>query len=677
MASLMRQLSSRFSLGGCVADGARTPSDAGSPAGEQPTVLAARPVKQADGLDLGPPLAAVQKLDQVPRKGGAIARAVTAGDMRNGSVADAEVEERREAEGPEGSPVGLTIDEDDLDHYDIDDRGLDVRGVELLRLIGHGAFGRVHLSRVHFRPGLADKFCALKSMSKTHMILAGRAMQVAEEQRLLQKVHSHPFVLTVLSGFQTSTHVHLITELVPNGELCTHLRRQRRLPEATARFYAAQVLLALEHCHEQGVIFRDLKPENVLLCGRGHARLADFGLAVDIRRRPCVDGAHTPRLFTLCGSDDYVAPEVLRGHGYGPAADLWALGCLTYEMLTGVAPFHELTLPRAADALQKVRAREKVVKRQWPQEPPGSVLGKGGVKITDARHATFTRILMEPAVVPNQFSDEAQEFLLGLLQKSPVKRTGFLAGQRAVAAVCAPAGSVSATVSRNNSGSPSAGSSGESPAADAVSSTGVPASRSRLRLSTPECIFRSEGLYDECVKAAPFFAPLGGVTVTNLVDEDGPLPAPDRTISKAVSGFFQRAAEASREAFGISRSQKEEDSWPELPFVGRDMLGVSMGLPLENCAEASAFLGKGSGDAAGARAKLDTLRALSYTIFPDYAHAPDELVYLCGERQPRSPDPAASNPATEPPTPEEDDAADAADPAAAAEDEAEEDEVLD
>ena len=120
-------------------------------------------------------------------------------------------------------------------------------------------------------------------------------------------------------------------ELVLGGELLTHLRRAGRFSNDTARTYAAQVVLALQYLHSIDITYRDLKPENLLIDDKGYIKMTDFGFAKEI----------TDRAWTLCGTPDYLAPEVIQSKGHGKARDWWALGVLIYEMLAGYPPFHD------------------------------------------------------------------------------------------------------------------------------------------------------------------------------------------------------------------------------------------------------------------------------------------------------------------------------------------------
>lgn len=122
-------------------------------------------------------------------------------------------------------------------------------------------------------------------------------------------------------------------EYCPGGELFTLLKRHRKLSENHARFYASQIILIIEHLHKHNVLYRDLKPENILIQTDGYLKLADFGLSkINLK---CSDSTKT-----ICGTPEYLAPEVLEKKPYGKGVDWWGLGCLIYEMVAGVPPFY-------------------------------------------------------------------------------------------------------------------------------------------------------------------------------------------------------------------------------------------------------------------------------------------------------------------------------------------------
>jgi ribosomal protein S6 kinase beta len=150
------------------------------------------------------------------------------------------------------------------------------------------------------------------------------------ERDILTKM-DHPFVVSLWYAFQTDSKLFLVMDFLAGGELFFHLRRRGLILEKEAKFYFAEMILAIEFLHNMGVIHRDLKPENVLLRGDGHICLTDFGLAKEIG-----DGVN---VRTLCGTSEYMAPEMLTRNGYGKGVDWWSLGALFFEMLCGDPPF--------------------------------------------------------------------------------------------------------------------------------------------------------------------------------------------------------------------------------------------------------------------------------------------------------------------------------------------------
>jgi p70 ribosomal S6 kinase len=150
------------------------------------------------------------------------------------------------------------------------------------------------------------------------------------ERQILTKVQ-HPFLVSLKFAFQSETKLFLVMDFLSGGELFLHLRKRGLILEYEVQFYLGEMILAIDFLHHQGIIHRDLKPENVLLRGDGHICITDFGLAKEIG-----DGQAAR---TLCGTSEYMAPEMLTRTGYGKAVDWWALGALCYEMLVGKPPF--------------------------------------------------------------------------------------------------------------------------------------------------------------------------------------------------------------------------------------------------------------------------------------------------------------------------------------------------
>jgi len=144
----------------------------------------------------------------------------------------------------------------------------------------------------------------------------------------------HPFLVKLHYSFQTSNKLFFVMDYINGGELFFHLQRDKRFSEDRVRFYAAEIVSGLDYLHSAGVIYRDLKPENLLITREGHVVMTDFGLSKE--------GLHDKfdRTGTFCGTPEYLAPEVLEGKGYTKAVDWWSFGTLVYEMLTGLPPFY-------------------------------------------------------------------------------------------------------------------------------------------------------------------------------------------------------------------------------------------------------------------------------------------------------------------------------------------------
>lgn len=204
---------------------------------------------------------------------------------------------------------------------------------EVRGTLGTGTFGKVLLVR-HRNSSKPDtqNYFALKVLRKTEIVRLRQVEHVNAERYILSRV-SHPFIVDLFATFQDNLNVYMLMSYVPGGELFTHLRRAQRFSPDVTRFYLATIILALKYLHSFNIIYRDLKPENLLLDSRGYLRLTDFGFA------KIVDD----RTWTLCGTPEYLAPEIIQSDGHGKAADWWACGVLCYEMLVGYPPFFDET----------------------------------------------------------------------------------------------------------------------------------------------------------------------------------------------------------------------------------------------------------------------------------------------------------------------------------------------
>ncbi|KAJ2163085.1 cAMP-dependent protein kinase catalytic subunit [Coemansia sp. RSA 552] len=227
-----------------------------------------------------------------------------------------------------------------------DDTHVQLGDFEVFRTVGTGSFGRVRLVR-HRKTG---KYYAMKVLRKSHVVKAKQVEHVNSERRILAECDC-PFIVYMLGTCQDRLNLYFFMEYVVGGELFTYLRRYHRFPPPVAKFYAAEVLLALEYMHKRNIIWRDTKPENILLDSRGHVKLTDMGFAKKV----------LDRTWTLCGTPDYLAPEVIQAKGYGRSVDWWALGILIFEMIAGYPPFYDE---------DHYRLYEKILagRIQWPSQ---------------------------------------------------------------------------------------------------------------------------------------------------------------------------------------------------------------------------------------------------------------------------------------------------------------------
>jgi serine/threonine protein kinase len=197
----------------------------------------------------------------------------------------------------------------------------------VIKLLGVGAFGKVYL--VEFLE--TSKRYAMKVLSKTSVKKKKQVLHTLTERKVLSK-NSSPFLVKLQFAFQTRSHLYMVMDLASGGELVAHIRKHSYFPQDWCQFYAAEVASSLNWLHERGIIYRDLKPENILLSSDGHVLLADFGLC-----KPGVGRA--AQAFSVCGTPEYIAPEVLKGLGYDKSVDYWGLGVVLYVMLCGCMPF--------------------------------------------------------------------------------------------------------------------------------------------------------------------------------------------------------------------------------------------------------------------------------------------------------------------------------------------------
>eukprot|EP00600_Ochromonadales_sp_CCMP1393_P003680 CAMPEP_0174994864 /NCGR_PEP_ID=MMETSP0004_2-20121128/23875_1 /TAXON_ID=420556 /ORGANISM="Ochromonas sp., Strain CCMP1393" /LENGTH=713 /DNA_ID=CAMNT_0016249153 /DNA_START=54 /DNA_END=2195 /DNA_ORIENTATION=+ len=209
---------------------------------------------------------------------------------------------------------------------------LTVQDFDLLKIVGKGAFGKVMLVRKKASKD-EGKVYAMKVLKKDVVSAKGQIEHTKSERDILFEVR-HPYIVRLRYAFQSEDKLYLVTDYYNGGTLFYHLRKSRQFDEARARFYAAQLLSALDHLHKNHIIHRDLELENVLMDHLGHLALTDFGLS-----KQNID--FTGGATTFCGTAEYIAPELLKGQKYGAPVDWWSFGILIFEMMQGRTPFFD------------------------------------------------------------------------------------------------------------------------------------------------------------------------------------------------------------------------------------------------------------------------------------------------------------------------------------------------
>ena len=219
-----------------------------------------------------------------------------------------------------------------------------IRDYESIKIIGRGAFGEVHVCRV-IKTG---EIVAIKKIRKAELIKKNQIIHIRNEQLFMSKVKS-PWIVELKASFQEDDFLYLVMEFIPGGDFMNLLMDKDKLTEEEAKFYTAELILAVESIHKLDCIHRDIKPDNILIDKNGHIKLSDFGLAKVsdqlYEKTSTKDPNYNPnkkthqKLYSCVGTAFYVAPEVLNKKGYSQEIDWWSVGVIFYEMLVGYAPF--------------------------------------------------------------------------------------------------------------------------------------------------------------------------------------------------------------------------------------------------------------------------------------------------------------------------------------------------
>ncbi|EOY20195.1 Serine/threonine protein kinase 2 isoform 1 [Theobroma cacao] len=279
-------------------------------------------------------------------------------------------EAQKELRKPSIDDVILENPDGHVESHSLEHQSVGLEDFEVLKVVGQGAFGKVYQVR---RSDTSDIY-AMKVMRKDKVMEKNHAEYMKSERDILTKV-DHPFIVQLRYSFQTKYRLYLVLDFVNGGHLFFQLYRQGLFREDLARIYTAEIVSAVSHLHANGIMHRDLKPENILLDADGHVMLTDFGLAKEFDENT--------RSNSMCGTLEYMSPEIVLGKGHDKAADWWSVGILLYEMLTGKPPF----------------------------------IGGNRQKIQE-------KIIKDKIKLPAFLSSEAHSILKGLLQKEASKRLG-------------------------------------------------------------------------------------------------------------------------------------------------------------------------------------------------------------------------------------------------------------
>ena len=254
---------------------------------------------------------------------------------------------------------------------------------EIIKVIGRGSVGKIVLVKYN----KDKKYYAMKEMRKDQVISEGLTDNILVEKNILMEGQCE-FILTLSFFFQTPERIYFVTPFIKGGDLFHKLKSDGFLKEDLAKFYAAQIAVALQHLHDLGIAYRDLKPENILIDEDGYIKLCDFGASVSIRG--------TEKETTFAGSAEYASPEMITYEGHTFMTDWWSFGILLYEMLYGNTPFFNMDKNRMYDLITT-----------------GSI-----------SYPKFIQIEGEAKPRNYKVSDDAKSLINKLLEKDPGTRLG-------------------------------------------------------------------------------------------------------------------------------------------------------------------------------------------------------------------------------------------------------------
>lgn len=240
-----------------------------------------------------------------------------------------------------------------------------------LKVLGKGSFGKVVLVQLINN----KKLFAMKILKKRLVVKRKQIDHTKTERQIMEKLN-HPFIVKLYYAFQDEKKLYFVTEFMQGGELFFHLRRNALYKDKAVVFYMSEILLAIEYMHNNNYIYRDLKPENILIDKFGHIKLTDFGLSKLV-------SDENKKTYTMCGTAEYLAPEVLFEKGYDKTCDWFSMGVVMFEMLCGYHPY-----PRKNNKID-------------------------------------VNAYMRPIILPNVLSGQAKDLISKLLETNPRKRLGY------------------------------------------------------------------------------------------------------------------------------------------------------------------------------------------------------------------------------------------------------------
>ena len=206
-------------------------------------------------------------------------------------------------------------------------KGINYSSFEILECLGSGTFGKVFKVKLK----QTRNIYAMKIINKKYLIKNQQLRYAVTECNVLKQAQ-HPFIITLHFAFQTPDHLYMILDYCPGGDFSYHIAKHL-FEEDEAKFFIAELILAIEHLHNMDIIYRDLKPDNILIDAQGHIKLADFGLAKE-------NVTDNKIAQSFCGSPAYLTPEMVNRKGVGKAADIYGVGAVLYEMMSGTPPFY-------------------------------------------------------------------------------------------------------------------------------------------------------------------------------------------------------------------------------------------------------------------------------------------------------------------------------------------------